>query len=223
MTTYVLIHGAGDVGWYWHLVEQELRARGHDVVAPDLPIDDDTAMLADYADGVVDAFGDRAVEDVVVAGMSFGGYTAPLVAARLGARHLVLVTGMVPWPGESAEEMFVNTGYAQEPQEDASDLAVFYHDVPEDLAREALAKGREQSGTTWIEPWPLATWPEVPLTYVLARNDRVFPAAWVRHVVRDRLGVTPVEIDSGHCVALARPRELTDILESVLAPAPGTR
>jgi hypothetical protein len=28
MATFVLIHGAGDVGWYWHLVERELRRRG---------------------------------------------------------------------------------------------------------------------------------------------------------------------------------------------------
>jgi hypothetical protein len=34
MATFVLIHGAGDVGWYWHLLEAELRARGHDTVAP---------------------------------------------------------------------------------------------------------------------------------------------------------------------------------------------
>jgi len=27
MATYVLIHGAGDVGWYWHLVAAELRER----------------------------------------------------------------------------------------------------------------------------------------------------------------------------------------------------
>jgi hypothetical protein len=40
MTTYVLIHGAGDVGWYWHLVEAELRERRHDVVAPELPCED---------------------------------------------------------------------------------------------------------------------------------------------------------------------------------------
>ena len=45
MATYVLIHGAGDVGWYWHLVETELRARGHDTLAPDLPCDDDSAGL----------------------------------------------------------------------------------------------------------------------------------------------------------------------------------
>jgi hypothetical protein len=32
VATFVLIHGAGDVGWYWHLVEAELQARGHRTV-----------------------------------------------------------------------------------------------------------------------------------------------------------------------------------------------
>ena len=41
MATFAFIHGAGDVGWYWHLVEAELRRRGHDTVAPDLPVEDD--------------------------------------------------------------------------------------------------------------------------------------------------------------------------------------
>ncbi len=59
MATYALIHGAGDVGWYWHLVAADLRARGHDVVAPDLPCDDESNGLADYADAVVDAIGGR--------------------------------------------------------------------------------------------------------------------------------------------------------------------
>ena len=43
MATFMLIHGGGDVGWYWHLVERELRLRGHDTLAPDLPCDDDSA------------------------------------------------------------------------------------------------------------------------------------------------------------------------------------
>ena len=45
MATFVLIHGAGDGGWYWHLVDVELRERGHDVVAPDLPADGDTVSI----------------------------------------------------------------------------------------------------------------------------------------------------------------------------------
>ena len=78
MATYVLIHGAGDVGWYWHLVEAELRARGHDVVAPDLPCEDDSAGLPEYADAVIEAIGDRT--DLVVVAQSVGGLHG---AARL--------------------------------------------------------------------------------------------------------------------------------------------
>jgi pimeloyl-ACP methyl ester carboxylesterase len=59
VATFVLIHGGGDVGWYWHLVERELRQHGHDTFAPDLPCDDDSAGLADYADVVVEAIGGR--------------------------------------------------------------------------------------------------------------------------------------------------------------------
>jgi hypothetical protein len=36
-----MIHGAADTAWYWHIVEPELRDRGHDVVTMDLPCDDD--------------------------------------------------------------------------------------------------------------------------------------------------------------------------------------
>ena len=79
-----LIHGAGDVGWYWHLVQAQLRRRGQDAVAMDLPVEDDSAGLSEYADVVVDAIGDR--RDVVVVAQSFGGYTAPMVCERVRAR-----------------------------------------------------------------------------------------------------------------------------------------
>ncbi len=97
--TYVLIHGAGDVGWYWHLVEAELRRLGHDVVAPDLPVDDDTAGLAAYADAVIHAIGDR--ENLVVVAQSFGGCVAPIVCDRVQAILMVLVAAMVPAPGRA--------------------------------------------------------------------------------------------------------------------------
>src|ERR1700745_2911603 len=66
MATFVLIHGAGDVGWYWHLTEAERQARGHQTVAPDLPCDNDTASLDDYAGSVADAAGGR--QDLVIVG-----------------------------------------------------------------------------------------------------------------------------------------------------------
>jgi pimeloyl-ACP methyl ester carboxylesterase len=89
MATFVLIHGAYDSSWYWHLVGTELRDRGHDVVAPDLPSDDDSAGLSEYADTVLDAIGDRT--GLVVVAQSFGAFTAPLVCDRVAAELLVLV------------------------------------------------------------------------------------------------------------------------------------
>ena len=71
MATYVLIHGAGSDSWYWHRVMPELRARGHHVVAPDLPCNDDSAGLSKYADVVVEAIDDR-TDLVVVASRSPG-------------------------------------------------------------------------------------------------------------------------------------------------------
>src|SRR6185436_3106990 len=153
--TYVLIHGAGDVGWYWHLVEAELRQRGHEVVAPDLPVDDDSAGLLDYASVVVEAIGDR--KELIVVAQSFGAYVAPIVCDRVLVRLLVLVAGMIPAPGESAEAMFRNTGYAPE-QGEPGELATFYHDVDRKLAAKALGKGRPQSATPGKEPWPLTSW-----------------------------------------------------------------
>lgn len=117
MSTFVLIHGAGDVGWYWHLVEAELCACGHDVLAPDLPANDETAELGDYADAVVEAVGDR--KDLVVVGQSFGGFTASLVAGRLPVDALVFVAGMVPSPREPPGDWWANTGYREAVREQA--------------------------------------------------------------------------------------------------------
>jgi pimeloyl-ACP methyl ester carboxylesterase len=200
------------------LVQTQLRKRGQQAVAMDLPIEDDSAGLSEYADVVVDAIGDR--RDVVVVAQSFGGYTAPIVCERIGARLLVLVAGMIPRPGESAEEMFVNTGYEGPQGKDSSGVAVFYNDVPPSLAKQALARGRRQSGTPGRQPWPLAAWPDVPTRYLLCRKDRFFPAPWVRRVVRDRLGVKPDEIDSGHTPALSRPDELADRLVAYTSALP---
>jgi pimeloyl-ACP methyl ester carboxylesterase len=220
MATFVLIHGAGDVGWYWHLVEKELRQRGHDVVAPDLPCEDDSAGLLEYADTVVDAVGDRS--ELVVVGQSFGGFTAPLVAERLPVDVLILVAGMIPAPGEKGEDWFAHTGWEQAVQEQArrddgktgseDPFMVFYHDVLRALAQEALSRGRRQSETPWKDHWPLDVWPPVPTRFVLCTEDRFFPPDFMRRVVAERLAILPDEIAASHCVALSRPTELAAML-----------
>jgi pimeloyl-ACP methyl ester carboxylesterase len=214
----VFIHGAGDVASSWDLVAAELRERGHDVVAVDLPSDDDSAGLSDYADTVLDAIGDRT--DLVVVAHSLGGFVAPLVCARAPVDLLVLVAGMIPSPGETGAEWWANTGHAEARREqggdDDSEIAVFLHDVTPELAAEALANARDQAATPMLEPWPLDAWPDVPTRYLLCLDDRMFPAEWTRRLVRERLGITPDEIDGGHSPFLSRPKELADRLEAYL-------
>ena len=210
----MLIPGAGDRAWHWHLVADELRERGHEAVAVDLPCEDESAGLSEYADTVVEAIGDRG--DLVVVAHSLGGFTAPLVCARVPVDLLVLVAGMVPAPGETGEEWWTNTGYAPAPGGYGDDeIALYLHDVPPDLAAEALAKSRDQTMTPMREPWPLDAWPDVPTRYLLCRDDRFFDADWTRRMVRDRLGIEADEIDGGHCVYLSRPAELAARLESL--------
>ena len=154
MSTFALIHGAGDVGWYWHLVEADLRERGHETVAPDLPCDDDSAGLPEYADAVAQAIGDRT--DLVVVAQSFGGFTAPLVCERMPVKLLVLVAPMIPAPGEAPADYWANTRYGEETQETyQDDIALFYQDVPPELASEALKRSGGSPKPAWGSHRPL--------------------------------------------------------------------
>jgi pimeloyl-ACP methyl ester carboxylesterase len=223
MTTYVLIPGSGGDAWSWHLLEPELRARGHDVVPVDLPADDDSAGLAEYADTVVEAIGGRT--DLIVVGHSMGGLTAPLVCERIPVRLLVLLNAMVPLPGESGGEWWTNTGHADAVRDldmregrptggEFDAMTAFFHDVPPEVAAEAMRTGKDQSGTPFEWPWPLAAWPDVPTRFLQARDDRFFPLGFQRRVVEERLGIALDEMPGGHMVALSRPRELADRLEA---------
>ena len=205
MTTFAIVHGAGDVGWSWHLVTEALQAKGHTVVAPDLPTEDESKDLTDWATTVVEAL--PSTDDVVVVGHSFGGFTAPLVAARINAKALVLVTAMLPRPGEAPGDWWQNTGYTNSGLEDP-----FWHDVPTHLAEESQKRERDVSETSMTKPWPLDSWPSVPTHFILCTEDRFLTPDFMRKVVADRLGVPPLELASGHCAQLSHPLELAALL-----------
>ncbi|WP_433438047.1 alpha/beta fold hydrolase [Nonomuraea sp. CA-141351] len=212
MATFALIHGGGGSAWDWHLLEPELRGRGHDVVAVSLPVEDESAGLFDYADSVVEAVGDR--RDLVVVAHSWGGFVGPLVCARVPADLLVLVTAMIPAPGEPPADWWANTGFDSKDMSDP--IGLFLHDVPRNVAEESLTRSRNHADKAVAEPWPLDAWPDLPTRFLLCRDDRFFTPDFMRGVVRDRLGITPDEIDGSHAPMLARPKELADRLESYL-------
>jgi pimeloyl-ACP methyl ester carboxylesterase len=223
-STYVLLPGAGGDSFYWHLVAPRLRERGHDVLTPDLPTGDDSAGLADYADAIVAAIGDRT--DPIVVAQSMAAFSAPMICDRVDVQQLVLVAPMIPAPGETPGEWWSSTGQTsaqrqqdeiagRDPDAEFDVMTMFLHDVPPDVVAGLLARGApDQSARPFADPWPLDAWPDVPTSVLAARHDRVFPLAFMRRLALERLGVAVDVIDSGHLPALSRPDELAQRLES---------
>jgi hypothetical protein len=120
-----------------------------------------------------------------------GGTAAAMLA-------VVLVAPMIPAPREAPNDYWSNTGYEDEVTERYEDeIALFYQDVPPELASEALRRGRTQSEARMGEPSPLEAWPDVPTRVLLCRDDRLFPPGFLRRVARERLGIAPDELDGG--------------------------
>jgi pimeloyl-ACP methyl ester carboxylesterase len=111
VSSYVLIPGAGGAAWVWHRITPLLEAAGHEAIAVDLPGDDEQAGLPEYTREAVNAIGQR--EDVILVAQSLGGFTAPLVAATIPVRAIVLVNAMIPAPGETPGAWWANTSWHQ--------------------------------------------------------------------------------------------------------------
>jgi hypothetical protein len=79
------------------------------VVAMDLPSEDTSAGLEEYAATAATAIGELA--PVIIVAQSLGAFTATLLCARVTVEAIVQIAGMVPVPGERGDEWTANTGY----------------------------------------------------------------------------------------------------------------
>jgi pimeloyl-ACP methyl ester carboxylesterase len=222
--TFVLVPGAGGEAWYWHLVVSELLRRGQETLAVDLPAADPACGLQEYSDAILNTLVDR--NHLILVAQSMGAFSAPLVCQRAPISLLVLVNPMVPRSGETAGEWWTNTGQpaAQREMAEREDRrasgefdisAMFFHDVPQTIIDEALARGEpRQADTPFSQPWPLDRWPDVPTRVLIGRDDRLFPVEFQRRVVFERLRITPDEMPGGHLMALSQPEILADRLET---------
>lgn len=211
---YVLIPGASGRAWYWHLVVPRLAERGHRAIAVELPADDDTKGLADYAQAVLRAA--RTARETVVVAASLGAFTAPLVVGPLDAKAVVLVNPMIPLPGETPGAWWGNTGAVEARTAQASRLGYpaefdpqtyMFHDVPPHVLATATPKG-EQSQRPFRDTCRFTTWPAA-VSVIAAREDRFFPVEFQWELARARLGVEPLVVPGGHLAALSQPDALT--------------
>jgi pimeloyl-ACP methyl ester carboxylesterase len=224
---FALVHGAWHGAWCWERLVPELRARGHEALALDLPSEDISAGCARYAEIVASEIGDAA-GDIVLIGHSLGGLTIPLVAAVRPISRLVFLCALIPEPGRSLidqikdDPAMFSDGFQGAPARDELDRS-YWDDAelakrqlfsgfdPDDAAA-AVRRLRPQARTPNLEPCPLDALPEIPAVYILARDDATVRPAWSRRAARERLGVQPLELEGGHSPFLSHPVELADLL-----------
>jgi pimeloyl-ACP methyl ester carboxylesterase len=211
------------MSWYWHLVESELRSRGYDAFAVDLPAADETKGLPAYADAVVAEIGDRSA--VTIVAQSLGAFTAPLVWQRVPTRQVVFLNAMIPLPGETPGAWWDNVGWEQA-RTDAAVLrgyptefdleTYFLHDIPAELKAVMYEHEAPQSDTPFGDVCAFDGWPVIPIHAVAGRDDRFFPLDLQQRITRERLGIEPDVVPGGHLVALSHPKELEALLASYL-------
>lgn len=222
MRTYLLIPGAGGAGWYWSRVAPLLEQAGHRAIAIDLPAAGESAGLSEYADIAVAAArecdGDG---DVVVVAQSLGGFTAPLVCARIPVRELVFVNAMIPLPGERAADWGAAVGA------DAARLSAaeqggygpdfdletyFLHDVDPAVAAEGEPYQQPEANAAFDSVCEFERWPDIPIRVLAGADDRLFPVGFQRRVAKERLGVDADVRRGGHLIALANAPAVSEYL-----------
>jgi pimeloyl-ACP methyl ester carboxylesterase len=218
VTSFVLVPGAGGSAWVWSYVVPLLNAAGHEAIAVDLPGDDPTAGLPEYAQLVVDAIGSRT--DVVLAAGSLGGFTAPLVCERVEVSALVLVNAMIPVPGESPGQWWDATGATAARDEAARAggygpfdvMTYFLHDIDPAVAAEGEPYQRDEADVVFASPCDFVAWPTAPIRVLVGADDRFFPAGFQRRIARERVGVEADVIPGGHLLPVAQPRLVAEYL-----------
>lgn len=199
-----------------------LRAKGHRVVAMDLPLADPNAGASEYADALTRPLANLE-EPPILVGHSMAGMVIPVVASRCTVQLLVFLAAAIPKLGKSLldrfhgeeRDMFQPDWPGKDPSANRQHaLEYLFHDCDRKVAEEAITHLRPQaSSRVATEAPPLEKWPAVPSQSIVCAEDRTLNPAWSRRASRRLLGVEAIEIPGGHCPFLSRP----DLLAAELA------
>jgi pimeloyl-ACP methyl ester carboxylesterase len=238
MASLVLVHGAFHGGWCWEQLVPLLEARGHSVLAPDLPgMGDDAtsgsvATLEEWAEYLAALIRAEA-SSVILVGHSRGGLvisrTAELIPDRLAG--LVYLSAVLAPPGIAVGQVLGLRDLAPEfgaavtlsadgrtSRWSSPELArrLFYNETDPGVAERAFA--RLCADPTTNPDLPLALTAErygrVPRAYIECLRDAAIPIALQRRMVAAQPSRV-LALDTDHSPFYSRAQELALMLDEI--------
>jgi pimeloyl-ACP methyl ester carboxylesterase len=206
MARFVLVHGAWHGGWCFGELAEALRARGHDVWAPDLPSDTVGLDQRDYADVI------GAQPDAIVLGHSLGAQTV----GHVEARRRVYLGGVLPVVDRASEAFTAGFGGFVRDDQGRS----YWPDA--DTAADRLFADCDRARADWAfaQLRPQAAFDAIRTSLgagdvvVATMRDAAIAAEWQVATARAH-GAQVIELDAGHFAFFTQPEELADVLSSL--------
>ena len=224
MTHIVLVHGGLMGAWCWSDFAPELERLGYRTHTLDLPIEDPSADLDDYADAVVRAM--QSLDRPWLLGHSMGGLVVPRAALRRPVAGLIFLCAGFPARNEAEHR---ESEAARDPGNEAHFLPAgeglitlsfegaahdFFNDCPPPLQREAYARFRPQATAPFSDYAPISRYPDVPMHAIVTSDDHIVRKDAHSAMIRRRIGIEPVELPGGHCPFYSRPRVLAATIDA---------
>lgn len=225
MRNIVLVHGAFVDGSGWQAVYHLLRGRGYNVSV----VQHSTATLADDVRAVRQVL---AAQDgpAVLVGHSYGGAVITEAGTDDRVAALVYVTAFAPDAGESVAALTADPPPNAPvppllPPRDGLLLldrekfaAAFAADVDPELAA-FMADAQLPWGLAAVQaPITQPAWRSKPSWYLVARDDRMIPAA-AQRAMAGRAGATISESAGSHCVFISQPEAVARVITAAAGVA----
>ena len=238
MSTYVLVHGAWHGAWSWDKVTALLEAKGHKVIAFDLPghgedktpvVDQDLFSYARYIKGIVEAQD----EPVILAGHSLGGMMISQAAEWIPEKikKLVYVCAFLPSNGQSAdgETAFRVTNWAKMAEMGKvtlseggkvcamnRDFAIngCFNDLSPEMAEKAYSLLCPEAVASQYQNAELTEkFDTVPRVYIRCTLDQSVPPELQDKMIAAKPCQKVYNLESGHSPFWSTPEELAEILD----------
>jgi pimeloyl-ACP methyl ester carboxylesterase len=224
----VLVHGAFADGSGWRGVHDELTKRGYKVTIVQNPL----TSLADDVAATKRAL-DRQDGPTILVGHSWGGVVITEAGVDPKVNGLVYVSALSPDAGEATAQQY--EGFTSPPEfviETTKDgfgfikpetfkagFAADTSDADAAFLRDSQVPINMSAFATRLEN---AAWRTKPSWAVIARQDKAFDAAMLKHMAK-RIGADVTEVDASHAVFMTQPKVVADVIDKAAKRAEAIR